>query len=91
MTAVHHAHTTTVSHPLEPLTGEEVAAAAVLRARELDRREIRRRFDRRFSSVAMARGYLDLYADRLARSPYAPDLASVRVPTEKQGAVANIA
>jgi hypothetical protein len=24
----------------------------------------------------MARGYLDLYADRLARCPYAPDLAA---------------
>lgn len=70
---------------------EEEAAAAVIRARGLDRREIRRRFDRRFSSVAMARGYLDLYADRLARCPYAPELASARVPTEKQGPVANIA
>jgi glycosyltransferase involved in cell wall biosynthesis len=39
----------------------------------LDRREVRRRFDRRFSATAMARGYLDVYADRLARSPYAAE------------------
>ena len=41
----------------------------------LDRREVRRRFDRRFSATAMARGYLDLYADRLAKAPFAADLA----------------
>ncbi len=52
--------------------GEEEAPEAVVRARRLDRREIRRRFDRRFSATAMARGYLDLYADRLARLPFAP-------------------
>jgi glycosyltransferase involved in cell wall biosynthesis len=39
----------------------------------LDRREVRRRFDRRFSATAMARGYLDVYADRLARAPYAAE------------------
>ncbi|MHB8529582.1 MAG: glycosyltransferase family 4 protein [Caulobacteraceae bacterium] len=55
---------------------EEAAAAAVRKARRLDRREVRRRFDRRFSATAMARGYLDLYADRLARLPYAPELVS---------------
>jgi glycosyltransferase involved in cell wall biosynthesis len=55
--------------------GEGEAVAAVAAARRLDRREIRRRFDRRFSATAMARGYLDLYADRLARQPYAADLA----------------
>ena len=41
----------------------------------LDRREVRRRFDRRFSATAMARGYLDVYADRLARAPFAPELS----------------
>ncbi|HWA59823.1 MAG TPA: glycosyltransferase family 4 protein [Caulobacteraceae bacterium] len=60
---------------------EDEAAAAIAAARTLDRREIRRRFDRRFSSVAMARAYLDLYADRLARCPFAPDLA---VPAEAE-------
>ena len=40
--------------------------AAVRAIDELDRREVRRRFDRRFSATAMARGYLDVYADRLA-------------------------
>ncbi|MGH7023841.1 MAG: glycosyltransferase family 4 protein [Caulobacteraceae bacterium] len=70
---------------------EEQAASAVARARDLDRREIRRRFERRFSSVTMARGYLDLYADRLARWPYAADLAPARLTVEKQDAIANIA
>jgi glycosyltransferase involved in cell wall biosynthesis len=39
----------------------------------IDRREVRRRFDRRFSATAMARGYLDVYADRLARAPFAAE------------------
>ncbi len=55
---------------------EDEAVEAVAAARTLDRREIRRRFDRRFSATAMARGYLDLYADRLARNPYGGDLAA---------------
>ena len=54
---------------------EDEAVEAVKKAMLLDRREIRRRFDRRFSAIAMARGYLDLYADRLAKQPYAPELA----------------
>ncbi|HEY5106604.1 MAG TPA: glycosyltransferase family 4 protein [Caulobacteraceae bacterium] len=57
------------------VSGEEEAAAAVRAAQALDRRAVRRRFDRRFSATAMARGYLDLYADRLAHCPFAPDLA----------------
>jgi glycosyltransferase involved in cell wall biosynthesis len=78
--------------------GEAEAVAAVAAARRLDRREIRRRFDRRFSATAMARGYLDLYADRLARHPYAADLAPAAPPLaslpssgEKPGAIAQIA
>ena len=51
------------------VAGEDEAVNAVRAARRLDRREVRRRFDRRFSATAMARGYLDLYADRLARCP----------------------
>jgi len=70
---------------------EEQAALAVARARTLDRREIKRRFDRRFSAVTMARGYLDLYAARLARWSNAPELASTRVAPEKQDTFANIA
>ena len=46
------------------------------RSRASTAREVRRRFDRRFSATAMARGYLDLYADRLARLPFAPELGS---------------
>ena len=55
--------------------GVEGAVAAVQAIDRLDRREVRRRFDRRFSATAMARGYLDIYADRLARFPFAPDLS----------------
>jgi glycosyltransferase involved in cell wall biosynthesis len=69
--------------------GEEEAAQAVLRVRDLDRRQIRRRFDRRFSAVTMARGYLDLYAERLARTPLT--LASKRNAAEERDSLANIA
>ncbi len=54
---------------------EDEAAAAVQAVDRLDRREVRRRFDRRFSATVMARGYLDVYADRLAKAPFAPELA----------------
>jgi glycosyltransferase involved in cell wall biosynthesis len=53
---------------------EDAAVAAVRAIENLDRREVRRRFDRRFSATAMARAYLDVYADRLARAPFAEDL-----------------
>jgi glycosyltransferase involved in cell wall biosynthesis len=69
---------------------EEEAALAAARAHELDRREVRRRFDRRFSATTMARGYLDLYASRLARWSNAPELASTRIEPEKD-TFANIA
>ncbi|HEY3800324.1 MAG TPA: glycosyltransferase family 4 protein [Caulobacteraceae bacterium] len=54
---------------------EDAAVRAFADIQALDRREVRRRFDRRFSATAMARGYLDVYADRLAKAPYAPELA----------------
>lgn len=44
------------------VSSEEEAAAAVEQAVRLDRAAIRRRFEERFSAVAMARGYLELYA-----------------------------
>jgi glycosyltransferase involved in cell wall biosynthesis len=47
------------------------AVEAVRMAARLDRREVRRRFDQRFSATAMARGYLSLYAERLAADPSA--------------------
>jgi len=62
---------------------EDDAVAAVRAAAKLDRRDIRRRFDRRFSATAMARAYLDLYADRLAHCPFAPELASEGARAEK--------
>ena len=40
---------------------EEEAIAATTRIHRLDRRSIRRRFEERFSAIAMARRYLDLY------------------------------
>ncbi|HEV2364256.1 MAG TPA: glycosyltransferase family 4 protein [Caulobacteraceae bacterium] len=48
--------------------GEAEAVTAIDRARSLDRREIRRRFDHRFTSAVMARNYLDIYSERLAKS-----------------------
>jgi glycosyltransferase involved in cell wall biosynthesis len=56
---------------------EDAAVEAVRAIGDLDRREVRRRFDRRFSATAMARSYLDVYADRLARSPFAEHLADL--------------
>lgn len=47
------------------VSSDDEALAAISRIPNLNRREVRRRFDERFSSVAMARRYLDLYA-RLA-------------------------
>ncbi|WP_439477732.1 glycosyltransferase family 4 protein [Brevundimonas sp.] len=51
----------------------EQAIAAAGRAHLLDRDAIRARFDLRFSSTAMARRYLDVYGDLLARRPFAED------------------
>jgi len=47
------------------------AVVAAGRAQTLDREAIRARFDLRFSATAMARRYLDVYGDLLARRPYA--------------------
>ena len=41
--------------------GDEEADRAVLAARKLNRADVRRRFDLRFSAGAMARRYVDLY------------------------------
>ena len=49
----------------------EQAVAAAARAHLLDREAIRARFDLRFSATAMARRYLDVYGDLLARRPFA--------------------
>lgn len=49
----------------------EQAVAAAGRARLLDREAIRARFELRFSATAMARRYLDVYGDLLARRPFA--------------------
>lgn len=49
----------------------EQAVVAAGQAHRLDREAIRARFDLRFSATAMARRYLDVYGDLLARRPYA--------------------
>jgi glycosyltransferase involved in cell wall biosynthesis len=49
----------------------EQAIAAAGRAALLDREAIRAHFELRFSATAMARRYLDVYGDLLARRPFA--------------------
>ena len=49
----------------------EQAVAATARASRLDREAIRARFELRFSATAMARRYLDVYGDLLAKRPFA--------------------
>ncbi|HYC75632.1 glycosyltransferase family 4 protein [Brevundimonas sp.] len=51
----------------------EQAIAAAGRAHMLDREAIRARFELRFSATAMARRYLDVYGDLLARRPFAEE------------------
>lgn len=59
----------------------EQAIAAAEKAPALDREAIRARFELRFSATAMARRYLDVYGDLLARRPFAqPALCDVVVP-----------
>lgn len=63
---------------------EAVAAAA--QAHRLDREAIRARFDLRFSATAMARRYLDVYGDLLARRPFAAAAEGVvRSPMRLRG------
>jgi glycosyltransferase involved in cell wall biosynthesis len=62
---------------------EDAAVAAVRALVRVDRREVRRRFDRRFSATAMARAYLDVYADRLAKAPFAAELAGDNVDLDE--------
>jgi glycosyltransferase involved in cell wall biosynthesis len=63
----------------EGLTGfivrdEGEAAAAAARVHMLDRATIRRRFEERFSGLAMARRYCEIYARRLVRSNIKPEM-----------------
>ena len=50
------------------------AVKATQLACELDRAAVRARFELRFSATAMARRYVDVYLDLLARRPYAVDV-----------------
>ncbi|RZJ46636.1 MAG: glycosyltransferase family 4 protein [Brevundimonas sp.] len=64
----------------------EQAVAAASRAHLLDREAIRARFELRFSATAMARRYLDVYGDLLARRPFAETpLADVVTPLRPAG------
>jgi glycosyltransferase involved in cell wall biosynthesis len=58
----------------------EQAVVAAGQASALDREAIRARFDLRFSATAMARRYLDVYGDLLARRPFAVDMLGGRPP-----------
>ena len=59
----------------------EQAVAAAARAPLLDREAVRAHFELRFSATAMARRYLDVYGDLLARRPFAePPLDDVVTP-----------
>ncbi len=69
----------------------EQAVAAVRALDQLDRREVRRRFDRRFSATAMARAYLDVYADRLAKAPFAADLIDEEDLSEASSTLTSLA
>jgi glycosyltransferase involved in cell wall biosynthesis len=63
------------------------AVIAASLAATLDRAAIRKRFELRFSATAMARRYLDVYRDILARRPFAADVAAIAEP--KSFATAN--
>jgi len=52
------------------------ACQAAARAALLDRAAIRKRFELRFSATAMARRYLDVYRDILARRPFAAEVVA---------------
>ena len=71
----------------------EEALAAVLDVIALDRAAIRARFELRFSAQAMARRYVALYADRLARCEYGavvpePDFVAEPVDGTKLAVIA---
>ncbi|MDQ3126250.1 MAG: glycosyltransferase family 4 protein [Pseudomonadota bacterium] len=72
----------------------EQAIAAAGRAHLLDRAAIRARFDLRFSATAMARRYLDVYGDLLAKRPFAEepvaDVATPLRPFEDRSFAANL-
>ena len=71
------------------------AVAATDRAPLLDREAIRARFDLRFSATAMARRYLDVYGDLLARRPFAEaplaDVVTALRPLDEERTFAAIA
>lgn len=70
----------------------EQAVAAAGRAHLLDREAIRAHFELRFSATAMARRYLDVYGDLLAKRPFAEAplddvVTPLRPPEEKAFAI----
>jgi glycosyltransferase involved in cell wall biosynthesis len=71
----------------------EQAVAAASRAHLLDREAIRAHFELRFSATAMARRYLDVYGDLLARRPFAeeplPEVVTPLRPAEDRSFAAS--
>ncbi len=65
------------------------ACAAVARCRALNRASVRARFELRFSATVMARRYVELYSDRLARMPFAPEEAET--PGEPAASIVTLA
>ncbi|HKQ82108.1 MAG TPA: glycosyltransferase family 4 protein [Steroidobacteraceae bacterium] len=49
---------------------EDAAVAAIERVRRIDRRRIRAEFEARFTSISMARAYLDVYRQRIGASTH---------------------
>jgi glycosyltransferase involved in cell wall biosynthesis len=64
----------------------EAAVAAIPRAKELDRRVIRRQFERRFTDERMTRDYLAIYGALLQRGSSAIHLGTAAVPDVAQAA-----
>jgi glycosyltransferase involved in cell wall biosynthesis len=69
----------------------EEACAAVARCRTLSRAAVRARFELRFSATVMARRYVELYSDRLARMPFAPEVAANGISTQFDDTLAQTA
>lgn len=70
----------------------EQAIAAADRVGLLDREAVRARFELRFSATAMARRYLDVYGDLLAKRPFAEaPLSDVVTPIRPLGESRNFA
>ncbi len=64
------------------VTTMEEAVAALPEVLSLDRRGVRRQFDKRFTAGRMARDYVDLYQRQLATAPLGSRAADIRAQTD---------